>query len=374
MKGKSTFVGEIVAHLLQKYFYLYTNVTMPQLDASGRHLLDTLRNSLIPWASDAAPFVLLGAPPRVIGSIRVTEQPGKKLPVLRGRGQKVRVQLWREENLNSMTMPYLGCVVDGEADIVSGVTTSMCRKFNIPGKSWIINAPAKTFLMTPPEVPLSSGFRPHWERAHPEKAYSRILWMQFQTTGACCHFCTSSKGGHWSHPDFFIQSAEFYPLAQKLIHEMTNQPPQYLPLVYYHLSALLHYMVRALLSKPYASGESVSMISPHIDRVDNIVQQAISFINTNFNEHTLTVGQVAAHLHISPRHLARLFQQETGTPVITFVFERRMELACDLLAHSEFNIGKVGGLCGYASSSSFVKAFFRHFGVSPTEYRVSQKK
>jgi len=346
---------------------------MALLNALGRQILEALRTELIPWVSGGAPFVLLGAPPRIIGSNRITEEPAKKLPMLRGRGQKVRVQLWKEENLNSLTIPYLGCVLEGEADIVSGATTSMCRKFNIPGKRWIINAPTKTFLMTPPGVPLSGGFHPHWEGAHPEKAYSRMLWVQFQTTGVCCHFCTSSKGEHWSHPDFFIQGAEFYPLAQKLIQEMTDQPSQYLPLVYHHLSALLHYMVRALLSKPCVSGEHVSLASPHIDRGDNMVQQAIAFINTNFNEHTLTVGQIAAHLHISPRHLARLFQQETGTPVIAFVFERRMELACDLLAHSEFNISKVGGLCGYASSSSFVKAFFRHFGVSPTEYRVAQK-
>jgi len=345
---------------------------MSQLGALGRHLLEVLRGSLIPWANDAAPFVLLGAPPRIIGPNRITELPGKKLPMLRGKGQKVRVQVWRDENLNSLTVPYLGCVVEGEADIISGTTTAMCRKFGIPGKRWVLNAPAKTFFLTPPEVPLCSGANPHWEQSNPEKAYSRILWMQFQTTGVDCHFCISSKGEHRSHAGLFIQGPEFYPLAQKLIQEMQSQPPQYLPLVYHHLGTLLHYMVRALLSTPWPEIYEASATSQPINRSDSLVQQAIVLINTSFNEHTLTVEQLATQLHVSPRHLSRLFLQDTGTSIMAFVFERRMELACDLLSHSEFNIGKVGGLCGYSSSSSFVKAFLRRFGVSPTQYRTSQ--
>jgi len=344
---------------------------MVRLDASERHLLEVLRNQLIPWAEHASPFVLLGVPPRIIGSLQITEAPGNELPDLRGRGQKVRIQSWPEENLNALTMPYLGCVVEGEADIVSGTTTAMCRQNNIPGTRWALRATTKTFVMTPPGIPLSSGERPHWEGDYPEQAYSRIMWMQFQRTGVCCHFCTSSKGKHWSHPDIFVPGGDCYPLAQKLIHEMHHQSPQYLPLVYHHLSAILHYIVRGLLSQSLTHNPVPTSTSP--ESTHTIVQQAIAFINANFNEHTLTVSHIATHLHLSPRHLARLFQQETGTSVIAFVYECRMNLASDLLIHSEFNIRKVGGLCGYASTSSFVKAFLRHFNVSPTEYRLAHK-
>jgi len=345
---------------------------MPSLSTAERQLLDTLRDKLIPWADGGASFVLLGAPPQILGSNTVTEETAEALPVLKGTGLKVHVQVWRKKNLNCMTMPYLGCVVEGEADIITATTAAMCRKLKIPGKRWIINAPAKSFLLTPPQIPLSGGERPHWERPHPEKAYSKILWLQFHATGISWHFCTTDQGKHWSHPHYFISGGEFLPLSQKLIQEMRVQSSQYLPVVYHHLSLLLHYMVRGLLAKPSIQNEEMNT-RLYIGQGDDVTKRAIAFIEENLNKHLLSVEEVAAHLQLSSRHLLRIFKRDTGMSVLAFIIERRMEMACEYLLESQYSIAKIAGNIGYATSSSFVKVFIRHFGVSPTAYRTARQ-
>jgi len=348
---------------------------MAPLNAPGRQILEVLRTKLIPWASSGAPFILLDAPPKQIGSNAIIEKPGRKLPLQRGIGQVIRTQAWREDGLNSVSMPYMGCIVDGEADIITGTTTAMCRKLKIPGKRWIVRAPQQSFVMTPPHVPHSGGQRPHWERPHPETAYSRILWMQFHSTGAHCHFCTSDKGEHRTHPVYFIYGTKFLPLAESLISEMSLQSPQYLPLVYLHLSTLFQHMVRGLLTKQTKNltKEPVVTLSNTFSNADVLIQQATDFIDQHLYDYPLTVERIAAHLHLSPRHLARLFQREANIPVMQFVTKRRMELACQLLLESQLNVVGVAGHCGYASVSSFIKAFRRHSGTSPSVFRSAHK-
>jgi len=348
---------------------------MAPLNALGRQILEVLRTKLIPWAGGGAPFILLDAPPKLIGSNLITEEPGRKLPLQRGIGQSVRTQAWRGENLSSVTTPYMGCVVDGEADIITGTTTSMCRKLKIPGKRWTIQAPQQSFIMTPPHVPHSDGQHPHWERPHPEAAYSRILWMEFHRTGVNCHFCTSDKGKHRTHPLYFIYGAQFLPLSENLISEMSLQSPQYLPLVYLHLSTMFQLMVRNLLRKQTQNipEESITIASNPFSNTDVLIQQAIDFIDQNLYGYPLSVERIAAHLHLSPRHLARIFQREANIPLMQLVTKRRMEMACQLLIESQLNITGVAGHCGYASVPSFIKAFRRYSGASPSAYRAAHK-
>jgi len=346
---------------------------MKLLTATHRQLLETLRGQLIPWANSGAPFVLLGAPPRVIGSNQMSERPGKALPLKHGNGRIVREQYWFDQNMNSTSVPYFGCVTEGEADLVVGTTTAMCRKMKIHGKRWIIQMPKGSFFLLPPGTPFCGGGDIHWERPHREKAYSRILWMHIHESGGNCHFSTSSKGKLWMHPYLFVHSPQLFPIAHSLINEVQAESPQYISMLYHLLGLLLNHMTRSVLMTPKRQ-ELTEDISPgpnfqQHESVDDLVQRAALYIGENLKDNLLSVERIAAQLHLSPMHLNRIFQRELNSPVKAFVTKRRMELGSKLLQESSFNINQIRNFCGYAHSSSFIKAFMRHFGVSPTEYR-----
>src|SRR5690606_27838297 len=104
---------------------------------------------------------LMTPPPRPADGMAVHEIEGELLQVQRGWGHEVREQFWLDENLNAMTVPYLGCVLEGEADIVVGMTTAMHRKKQSGPKRWVVSMNAGQFFIAPPGVPVSAGGKIH---------------------------------------------------------------------------------------------------------------------------------------------------------------------------------------------------------------------
>ncbi len=343
---------------------------MKERTVTGRQLVDTLQNQLIPWAQSGAPLVLLDTPPLVIGPNQVRQEPGRALPSLRGRGRAFREQFWRDENLNSLSVPYMGCVVEGEADLVAGTTATHCRKLKIPGTRWVVQMPRQSFFVLPPGVPISSGQRAHWHRPNAEAAYSRIFWMHVMETGVHCHFSTSSQGKLYTHPYSFVTSRQVSPLAQALIHELQTHSPQYVSIAYHLLGLMLRYMQRSIETTVSQTQKEVDYALFPPPAPDAVLQQALSVIEGEFSLRSLTVEQLANRLHISTVHLNRLFRRELDSTVMAYITRQRMELAKQLLVESALTIEQIRMKCGYGTSSSFIKAFVRHYDMSPTQYRL----
>lgn len=342
---------------------------MKERTVAGRQLVDTLQNQLIPWAQGGSPLVFLGTPPLVIGPNQVLKTSGRVLPPVRGRGKAMREQFWRDENLNALTIPYMGCVVEGEADLVVGTTAAICRKLKMPGTRWVVQMPRQSFFILPPGVPISSGQRAHWHRPNPENAYSRIFWMHVLPTGVNCHFSTSAQGKLHSQPYSFVASRQISPLAEAMIHELQSQSSQYVPITYYLLALLLRFMqrdVETTAAQTHPGMEYALFPSPAPDAV---LQQALRIIGEDFTLRSLTVEQLAARLHISTVHLNRLFRRELNSSVMAYITRQRMETARQLLTETLLSIEQVRMKSGYATSSAFIKAFVRHYGISPTQYR-----
>jgi transcriptional regulator GlxA family with amidase domain len=77
---------------------------------------------------------------------------------------------------------------------------------------------------------------------------------------------------------------------------------------------------------------------------------------------------LAAAAAVSPRHLARLFQSELGTTPGRWVERVRLDRAQQLLldGHSITSAAQVSGL---GSDETLRRAFARHLGTTPSEYR-----
>ena len=93
-------------------------------------------------------------------------------------------------------------------------------------------------------------------------------------------------------------------------------------------------------------------------------------VRTNLDQ-PLGVDDLAAVAGFSRAHFSRIFAAETGLAPAEFVFEERMRLAERLLLNLALSIKEVSAACGYADANYFAKAFRRHFGTSPTDFRVS---
>jgi len=81
------------------------------------------------------------------------------------------------------------------------------------------------------------------------------------------------------------------------------------------------------------------------------------------------VSALARRMNLSPRHFARLFSKEVGVPPAAWVETARVSVARRLLEGGRTMPKQVAARCGFADADVFRRAFMRHVGVTPAEYR-----
>jgi transcriptional regulator GlxA family with amidase domain len=100
--------------------------------------------------------------------------------------------------------------------------------------------------------------------------------------------------------------------------------------------------------------------SPALRRVVDLVQADPA------GNHSL--GELAKHLNVSPRHLTRLFREELSTTPARYVESIRFDLAKAFLdqGHSATQAAALAGFPGY---ESLRRVFARELSMSPTAYQ-----
>ncbi|CAM3329140.1 MULTISPECIES: AraC family transcriptional regulator [Paenibacillus] len=107
------------------------------------------------------------------------------------------------------------------------------------------------------------------------------------------------------------------------------------------------------------------------DEGHSMFRQAEWFIKDNLNE-PLSLERIAGHLHITTRHLTRLFRKYGHQSFVHYVQEQRVQKAKHMLLNTDRQIKEVAELCGFDSVHYFTRVFTSKLGVTPARFRRSQ--
>ena len=130
--------------------------------------------------------------------------------------------------------------------------------------------------------------------------------------------------------------------------------------------ALVSYVhARYELSRP-DTGTRTPMLPPASRR------QIESFIRANLHG-DLTLSKLAAAVHVSPYHFARLFKNTFGLSPHQFVTRERVARARRLLRAERLSVAETGRAVGYCNQAHFATAFRRLTGISPRNYRIRHR-
>lgn len=94
-------------------------------------------------------------------------------------------------------------------------------------------------------------------------------------------------------------------------------------------------------------------------------------IKSRIADSTLSITDVAGKLGITPRYIARLFEQE-GVSFTAFVLEQRLSLVRNLLEDPSrvgLSISALALASGFGDISYFNKCFRRRYGMTPSDVR-----
>lgn len=110
----------------------------------------------------------------------------------------------------------------------------------------------------------------------------------------------------------------------------------------------------------------------NFDDYTRIINKTEDYIEINLGEQ-ISLSDAAKNVNFSMYHFHRLFSKYSSETLKQFVARIKMERSAIYLAiNSEISITEIAFKYGYNSSSSYNKAFKKHHGMSPTEFRKEQ--
>lgn len=105
------------------------------------------------------------------------------------------------------------------------------------------------------------------------------------------------------------------------------------------------------------------------------VSQSVSEIKKVVkNEYMNDIGleEIAQKVCLTPAYVSFIFKKETGSNLIKYLTDYRMQKAKELLENSNKKIVDISRMCGYQNQSYFNKLFKNYYGITPKQYREQQ--
>lgn len=128
-------------------------------------------------------------------------------------------------------------------------------------------------------------------------------------------------------------------------------------------------IARRMVVPPHRDGGQAQYIQRPLprDRCDT-VGGTLAWMEQHLDQE-MTVEQLAAQAHMSPRTFARRFQQETGTTPYRWLLRQRVLLAQHLLETSDETMDTIAGQTGFGNAAALRHQFVRSLGTTPNAYR-----
>lgn len=128
--------------------------------------------------------------------------------------------------------------------------------------------------------------------------------------------------------------------------------------------------------------EIFSFIEKLLEIISNNVQKDMKvdiniikkYVDLHYQESNSGIEYVADIFGISPKYLSRKFKEETGITFTSYLTECRINQSKNMLVQTNLSINEIGQQVGYPIVSTFIRAFKKINGISPSEYRKQFKK
>ena len=192
------------------------------------------------------------------------------------------------------------------------------------------------------------------------RTYSQVpmlcRWVHFSGTEAASLLeeCGMGQGNLFSPG--LCPAAEA--LLKSMVVEILHREPMYRIVVESQFRQAM-----ALFGRQMAQRKG-SVASSSRQRILTIVE----YMNRHYFE-PLQIEELAERCGLSKYHFIHLFRMCMGMTPYSYLIRIRMERAETLLQTGDMTVQEVAFVCGYNDPLYFSRAFSRHFGVSPTDYK-----
>lgn len=100
---------------------------------------------------------------------------------------------------------------------------------------------------------------------------------------------------------------------------------------------------------------------------DSAIENIKKYIDAHYSEN-LTLSMISERFFLNPSYISQLFKKRTGHTYISYLTQKRMEKAKELLQNTSLKVYEVSHKVGYSDVKHFSRTFENYFGVKPSHY------
>ncbi|EGV43035.1 AraC family transcriptional regulator [Bizionia argentinensis JUB59] len=152
------------------------------------------------------------------------------------------------------------------------------------------------------------------------------------------------------------------------------------------LNQLINYNLNSSVKSLYFKAKAYELLSLYFNRSEDANIEQCPFLADETNVLKIkkakdiiiarmfeppTLQELADEIELSLKKLKEGFKEIYGDTVFSFLFDYKMEVARKLLEKGDNNVNEVGMKVGYSTSSHFIAAFKKKYGITPKKYIMS---
>jgi len=277
----------------------------------------------------------------------------RKAPFL--EGGRIELAVWPEAGLSEYSLPVLGFVTSGQADLRAADYILRCQPGDI--------------ILFPAGIPKCNSAKSHLEGKNLDRS-CEVLWVNklMPAMGLGCYTCQSRGTRHFTladHaclvPDLFLEQI-FERCCEELQERGSTKTAVQI------LSLIVTLLKRAIDEN---AAQSLPTAIPSIPELSgpghHPIEQACLYIDSHLKSH-LTIDTVARHVYLSSTQFTRSFREHTDQTFHEYLTAQRLKKATQFLRETNMTVQDI---CLYIGikPNQLRNLFQERYGCSPMEFR-----
>jgi AraC family transcriptional regulator len=150
-------------------------------------------------------------------------------------------------------------------------------------------------------------------------------------------------------------------LIQTIVREFSHKNPDLL-----YAETLAHAAAAHLLKTATSCSKPICKLRGRLSA--QLLQQIMDYVQANMDK-KISLEELASLARLSPVHFTRLFRESTGLAPHSWLLERRLAKAEELLCNSRLTIAQIASRTGFSDQSHLTRYFRRSRNVTPFYFR-----
>ena len=127
---------------------------------------------------------------------------------------------------------------------------------------------------------------------------------------------------------------------------------------------------------PEKLGELVDLLCEKVQQsaqtstpASELCGQVRAYIQANYSDPDLNISQTGLRFELTPAYLSALFKRETGTSLLGYITQVRVDAAKELLVQGR-PVARIAEQCGFRESGTLIRVFKKSTGLTPGQCKA----